>query len=77
MATFGSRIQTPKYTGEKCLTVCRACACPNPYQKTMIIVRVVFFINDFEIQQYDVGYCLFVTLLTLTWLLCSLPDAAA
>jgi hypothetical protein len=49
----------------------------QPLSKTMIIVRVVFFINDFEIQQYDVGYCLFVTLLTLTWLLCSLPDAAA
>jgi hypothetical protein len=28
---------------------------------------VVFFINDFEIQQYDAGYCIFVKLITLTW----------
>ena len=33
VATFGSRIQTPNYTGEKCQRVCKACTCPRPPQK--------------------------------------------
>ena len=68
VAAFGSRIQTPKYTGVKCQRLCKAFACPNPPKKQWLSWGWWFQLMGFGANNF-LRHCLSFTLV------CYLPGS--
>ena len=68
VAAFGSRIQTPKYTGVKCQRLCKAFACPNPPKKQWLSWGWWFQLTGFRANNFLRYYLSFT-------LVCYLPGS--